>query len=229
MEASELRLQVRRRNRRKTSRNREIIGLLIISFIVITFSNAYAKYIKRIEVDAPIDGFVAKYNMEVISNDGSEVKLSEKLDLENINPGEFQVIPFIVRNAQKKGDEYSISDVDMIYDIEICHTQNLPLIYDLYQYTGIDENGDPKYTLLTDFRETDTNENKNYYNSGEIQVYKDDVNNKTLELEAKPGEISQHMFKLVIKWNNDGEIKIDNKYVHEVDMVYLVVNGMQEE
>ena len=46
---------------------------------------------------------------------------------------------------------------------------------------------------------------------------------------AKPGEITQHKYKLVITWENDGKIQIDNKYVHEVDMAYLVVNGTQKE
>ena len=203
--------------------------LIAISFLVITFSNAYAKYIKRVEVDAPIDGFIARYNMEVVCDDETQVRLSEKLELENINPGEFQVIPFIVRNAEKKGDDYSISDVDMIYSIELYHTENLPLTYELYQYTGIDSDGNPIYKLLTDYIVTDTNESSNYHNFGEIYTYKDDINNKTLELAAKPGEITQHKYKLVITWKNDGKIQIDNKYVHEVDMAYLVVNGTQKE
>ena len=203
--------------------------LIAISFLVITFSNAYAKYIKRVEVDAPIDGFIARYNMEVVCDDETQVRLSEKLELENINPGEFQVIPFIVRNAEKKGDDYSISDVDMIYSIELYHTENLPLTYELYQYTGIDSDGNPIYKLLTDYIVTDTNESSNYHNFGEIYTYKDDINNKTLELAAKPGEITQHKYKLVITWENDGKIQIDNKYVHEVDMAYLVVNGTQKE
>lgn len=203
--------------------------LIAISFLVITFSNAYAKYIKRVEVDAPIDGFIARYNMEVVCDDETQVRLSEKLELENINPGEFQVIPFIVRNAEKKGDDYSISDVDMIYSIELYHTENLPLTYELYQYTGIDSDGNPVYKLLTDYIVTDTNESSNYHNFGEIYTYKDDIDNKTLELVAKPGEITQHKYKLVITWENDGKIQIDNKYVHEVDMAYLVVNGAQKE
>ena len=203
--------------------------LIAISFLVITFSNAYAKYIKRVEVDAPIDGFIARYNMEVVCDDETQVRLSEKLELENINPGEFQVIPFIVRNAEKKGDDYSISDVDMIYSIELYHTENLPLTYELYQYTGIDSDGNPVYKLLTDYIVTDTNESSNYHNFGEIYTYKDDIDNKTLELAAKPGEITQHKYKLVITWKNDGKIQIDNKYVHEVDMAYLVVNGTQKE
>lgn len=226
-----MRYQERRRNRKRCNRKKiEIISLLIISLVVITFSNAYAKYVKRIEVDAPIDdGFVAQYNMEVISGDGSEVKLSEQLDLENINPGEFQVIPFIVRNAKKVDDEYCISDVDMIYSIEIFHTQNLPLTYELYQYTGVDDLGNALYEPLTDFRVMDTNEDSNYHNTSEIHAYKIDNNREKFELEAKSGEISQDLFKLVISWNHNGEVQIDNKYVHEVDLAYLVVNGEQKE
>ena len=203
--------------------------MLIISVVIITFSNSYAKYVKRVEVDAPIEGFVAKYNMEVISGDGSEIKLSEQLDLENINPGEFQVIPFIVRNAKKVGNEYSISDVDMVYNIEIFHTQNLPLTYELYQYTGMDNSGNPLYELLSDFRVTDTNKESNYHNTSEIHTYKIDNNRKKFELQAKSGEISQDLFKLVISWNHNGQVQIDNKYVHEVDLAYLVVNGEQKE
>lgn len=225
-----MRYQEHKRNRKRNNRKKlDIISLLIISVIIITFSNSYAKYIKRVEVDAPIDGFVAKYNMEVISGDGSEIKLSEQLKLENINPGEFQVIPFIVRNAKKEGDGYSISDVDMIYDIEIFHTQNLPLTYELYQYAGVDDSGNALYELLKDYKVTDTNEGDNYHNTSEIHTYKIDNNRNKFELEAKSGEISQDFFRLVISWNHDGKVQIDNKYVHEVDLAYLVVNGEQKE
>lgn len=224
-----MRYQERKKNRRKSNKTFEIIGLIVISLVVISFSNAYAKYVKRIEVDAPIDGFVAQYAMEVISDDGSDVRLSEKLELENINPGEFQVIPFVVRNAQKNEDGYIISDVDMIYDISIYHTQNLPLTYELYQYMGIDSQGDPIYELLVEYKTEDTNSENDYYNSGEIQIYTRDSKRNILELKSKTGEITQEKFRLVISWNNIGQISNDNNFVHEVDMAYLVVNGAQKE
>ena len=218
-----------KKNRRHNNKNIEIIGLIVASLVIISFSNAYAKYVKRIEVEAPIDGFVAQYTMDVISDDGSEVKLREKLDLENINPGEFQVIPFIVRNAHKDGEKYVISDVDMTYDISIYHTQNLPLTYELYRYKGNDAQGNPIYELLTGYRTYDTNDVNDYYNSSEIHIYTRDEERNIFELKAKSGEITQQKYRLVISWNNNGQISNDNKYVHEVDMAYLVINGAQKE
>ena len=217
-------------NHSLNKKTKNVCIILASSIILVGLTNIYAKYIKKIEVDAPIVDYMAEYQMEVISDDGTEVKLKEKLKLANINPGEFQVIPFIVRNAAKKdGNGYLISDVDMVYSIEIAHTENLPLKYELYEYLGSDNDGNPIYELLDDYTIIDTNGDNNYQNTSEKQVYYTNSVNNQFELEATTGVISQTKFRLVVTWDNTSNVQIDNKYVREVDLAYIVVNGAQKD
>ena len=78
------------------------------------------------------------------------------------------------------------------------------------------------YTLV------DTNGANDYQNSSERHVYRLDSTDNQLKLEATPNTITQTKFRLVITWDDNSSVQIDNKYVREVDLAYVIVNGTQK-
>lgn len=229
---------IKKINKKKTS-----IAVFTLLAVMTAATLIYAKYIKEINnVVAPIGDHVAEYYMDVIWHSDDDdtdngMVLSQKLSLNEINPGEFQTISFMVRNGNGlTGDECQISDIDFTFSVNLIHTENLPLTYTLYQYTGTDEEGNPQYSELTDYSEYDSNEDRNSVNTGLKRVYSTAVNDDLefwLKGNSKDAQgnrvVDARKFRLVISWDDDSITGIDNKYTREVDDVYIVINATQKE
>lgn len=225
--------KVKKGKMNKKKRALYIVTLLLVLSVATVI---YAKYIMEYKnIVAPIPDSVADYYMDVIwdGNDSDNgKKLSQKLKLDEINPGETKVISFMVRN----GDGTNFSDVNFDFTIDLIHTENLPLTYDLYQYIGATENADPIYKLLSNYSVTDTNDYENSKNTGLIRKYSESYNAATkftllgnsMDVDGNR-VIDGRKFRLVITWDDRSIDSIDNKYTREVDDVYLVVNVSQKE
>ena len=104
--------------RKKLNKKKTSVAVLAGIVVLTVTTLIYAKYIRDINnVVAPIGDHVAEYYMDVIWHDDDDTTdngmvLSQKLKLEEINPGEFQAISFMVRNGNGlTGNEMQISDI----------------------------------------------------------------------------------------------------------------------
>lgn len=179
-------------------------------FCLIMSITVLAKFIADRNVVAKVfDRNVATYYMEIVGKDGI-TKLSERIIVDEMNPGETYEVDFYLSN----GNVYEISDVSLDYEIEVIHTLNMPLVYELY-----DENG----RLLSGYSEEDGY--KIYENDGSRTVYTEAANGGKMVLpvnKENPNAISQNKYTLKIIWENDNE-SADYKYVKEIDFLYINV------
>ena len=179
-------------------------------FTIIMSSAVVAKYIADRKVAAKIfDRNVATYYMEILGNDGI-TKISERIVVDNINPGEVYEIDFYLCNGNAK----EISQVSMDYEIEIIHTLNMPLVYELYDEAGNKISGsseESRYEI--------------YENDGSRLVFTKGANGSKMVLpinEDNPNSVTQQKYTLKVIWNSDSE-SADYKYVKEIDFLYLNV------
>lgn len=240
--------------------------LVILSLTVFVYAKFIAEYMASSNVPS---GVSADYYMDVIwdnkndsdsANDDDEaIRLSQMLDLEELNPGDKQLITFAVRNGHVKERDQDnqavlqISDIDLNYTIEIIHTQNLPLIYNLYEYVGEDngdtvgENGEKsKYRKITGVLENSifSNSTNKYENKGVREIYKkgfldedaqfndsgsDFILKRKRTFSKTENDITIRNYLLEIEWPKEENKNPDGvKYSNEVELVYLVVNGTQK-
>ena len=225
-------------NKQKISRYNGVFTMLAMTFFLICVSNSYAKYYKKMSIKAPIDWGNTDFEIGVLCADGEEI-LSKKLALYEINPGEKgkQILTFKVRNAKKDDEDnnkYIISDMDILYSIDVIHTENLPLEYRLYELTGVDEDGNQQYKKLDEETYVDKDPNNNTSNTGIKHIYSKAADDSDMELESKSirnstaiEDVTNDYYKLEIEWNTEDEGNHNNE-LREVDMVYLVIRASQE-
>jgi hypothetical protein len=133
-----------------------------------------------------------------------------------MNPGYTYEVDFYVSNGNSK----RISQVDMDYEIEIIHTLNMPLVYELYDEQGNLLTGD-SYEEGTEI----------YLNDGSRSVYTktSDMNKMVLSIDKEDEDkITSHKYTLKIIWNSDN-VSSDYKYVKEIDFLYINVYAYQSE
>ncbi|MGN0375163.1 MAG: hypothetical protein ACI4EN_06635 [Butyrivibrio sp.] len=179
-------------------------------FCLIMAVTVLGKFIYNNRINSKVfDRNVAVYYMDVLSEDNA-TKLSERIVIEKINPGQTNEIDFYIRN----GNGVKISQTDWDYEIEIIHTLNIPLVYELYDSEG---------NLLTgDIYETGTSI---YRNDGSRSVYTRNADSGKMVLHLNkdnPNKITSDKYTLKIIWNKDDE-SADFKYVNELDFLYLNV------
>lgn len=175
-----------------------------------------AKYYKDYNIKNDISTIkAADYYFDMI-NAESKTKPLEAISLQNLNPGETKQIVFMVRNGSEKDGRKVLSDVNIVYDIEIIHTKNLPLTYKVYDENGIE---------LVNTVVTDNSQGNDYLNLGKSILYSKDNESKELVLEKSNGNINYKQYILEINWNiNDN----DSKYVKEIDALYLKVTSYEQ-
>lgn len=181
-----------------------------VVFCLIMSVTVLAKFIADRNVAARIfNRNVATYYMEIVGKDGI-TKLSERIIVDEMNPGETYEVDFYISN----GNASEISQVSLDYEIEVIHTLNMPLVYELY-----DEQG----RLLSGVSEEDGY--KIYENDGSRTVYTKGANAQKMVLNVNkdnPNAISQNKYTLKIIWETDNE-SADYKYVKEIDFLYVNV------
>lgn len=193
----------------------KIIAIIaMISCMAITVV-VWAKFIneKYIKINL-FNHNIATYYMDVVVEDitgqDQTKTLSEKILIDEINPGDTRKVEFYVRN----GNGTNISDVEMDYEIELIHTDNMPLKYNLY-----DEEGN----LLDGTALTDTE--KLYKNDGTRIKYEKSKENENFVLKIDKEEeanFDSHKYVLEIFWEKDDE-SANFKYVKEIDFLYVNV------
>lgn len=185
-----------------------VIAALV--FCLIMSVAVLAKFIADRNVAAQIfDRNVATYYMEIVGNDGI-TKLSERIIVDEMNPGETYEVDFYISN----GNATEISQVSLDYEIEVIHTMNMPLVYELY-----DEEG----RLLNGVSEEDGY--NIYENDGSRTVYTEGADSQKMVLNINkdnPNAITQNKYTLKIIWEMDEESS-DYKYVKEIDFLYVNV------
>ena len=191
-----------------------IIAMVVFCFIMSLA--VMAKFIAQRNAEADFMAKkIATYNMEVLGDDGI-TKLSERILVNEMNPGYTAEVDFYIRN----GNSEKISQVDMDYEIELIHTLNMPLVYELYDEQGQLLTGD-SYEEGTEI----------YLNDGSRSVYTKtaDANKMVLHIDKEnENNITSHKYTLKIIWNDDNESS-DFKYVKEIDFLYVNVYAYQSE
>lgn len=191
-----------------------IIAIIIFCFIMSLA--VMAKFIAKRNTEADfLAQKIATYNMELLGDDGI-TKLSERIVVNEMNPGYTYEVDFYVCNGNSK----KISQVDMDYEIEIIHTLNMPLVYELYDEQGQLLTGD-SYEEGTEI----------YLNDGSRSVYTKtaDMNKMVLSIDKSDADnITSHKYTLKIIWNDDN-VSSDFKYVKEIDFLYINVYAYQSE
>ncbi len=191
----------------------------IIAMVIFCFVMSLAVMAKFIATRNTKADFMAKkvatYNMEVFGDDGI-TKLSERIVVNEMNPGYTFEVDFYVKN----GNSEKISQVAMDYEIEVIHTLNMPLVYELYDEQGRLLTGD-SYEEGTEI----------YLNDGSRSVYTKAADSNKLVLPVDKNDadnITSHKYTLKIIWNSDNE-SADFKYVKEIDFLYINVYAYQSE
>lgn len=188
--------------------------IAISIFILVMGITVFAKFVAdRKVVSKVIDKNIATYYMELVGGDGI-TKLSERIVVDDINPGMTYEVDFYLRNGNAK----EISQVSLDYEIEIIHTLNMPLVYELYDGEGNLLNGESNedgYLI--------------YENDGSRTVYEKDANNSKMILPINaqnPNAVTEEKYTLKIIWENDNE-SADYKYVKEIDFLYVNVYAFE--
>lgn len=188
----------------------KVIAIIaMISCMAITVV-VWAKFVKEEYIKANVfDQNIATYYMDVLGEDQTKT-LSEQILVDELNPGETREVEFYVRN----GNDSKVSQVDMDYEIELIHTDNMPLTYELYDSEGNLLTG----TVLTD--------NVNLYeNDGTRVKYNQSNNNEKFVLHIDKNDetkIDSQKYTLKISWGEDIGTA-DFKYVKEIDFLYVNV------
>lgn len=189
-----------------------IVAALI--FAVIMSVTVFAKFIAQEDVSGTVfDRNVATYYMEILGDDET-TKLSERILVEEMNPGEIREVDFYISN----GNFERVSQVDMTYEIEVIHTMNMPLKYELYDSDG---------NLLTG--ESMEEETEIYENVGTRSVYTTTAESDKMVLhinKLNPDKIVSDQYTLKVIWEDDTEAS-DFKYVKEIDFLYVNVYAYQ--
>ncbi len=204
-------------NRKKQKKNKKMLIInmgimLMLSFTVIVI----AKFFKEEHTSTQFNGEnIATYHIEL---NGSQIgtELTQELLLSDLNPGDDRNVDFYITNGN--ADKKIYSDVSMDYEIQIIHTDNMPLIYELY-----DEKGNKLSCSGT------SKDDEKYNNTGTYMNYKNNNSGKvfTLELDkSKPETVVSHKYTLRILWSNDDE-SADFKYVKEIDFLYIKIKGQE--
>lgn len=186
--------------------------MLILSFTVVTI----AKFFKEEHTGTQFKGDnIATYHIEL---NGSNIgtALTQELLLSDLNPGDDRTVEFYVTNGN--ADKKIYSDVSMDYQIQIIHTDNLPLTYELY-----DEKGNK---LLSSGVSKD---DEKYNNTGTYINYENNNSGKifTLEIDkSNPETVVSHKYTLRILWTKNDE-SADFKYVKEIDFLYIKIKGQE--
>lgn len=155
------------------------------------------------------------------ANDARPLELRTKIPP---NMGSRQEIIFKVKGRASEDD---VDNESIDYELEMNYTENLPVIYDLYQYDGSD------YVLLDSYSTDITSErrrqayedsgysltNVNPYNYGVYRQYHDGENPYFSMENGNPD-----IYKIVISWNSS---KVNNpsdltEYNKETDLIYIV-------
>lgn len=193
----------------------KIIAIIaMLSCMAITVV-VWAKFINERYLKVSIfDQNIATYYMDVVSKgtDGEEEmkNLSEQILVDELNPGDTKEVEFYVRN----GNGTNYSEVDMDYEIELIHTNNMPLVYELYDSKGNLLEG----TLLTDTENL-------YQNDGTRVKYNKSSDNEKFVLHIDKDDetkIDSQKYTLKISWGKDIGTA-DFKYVKEIDFLYVNV------
>ena len=191
-----------------------VIAMIIFGFIMSLAVMAKFIAVRNAEADYVVKK-IATYNMELFGDDGI-TKLSERIVVDEMNPGYTSEVDFYVCN----GNSEKISQVDMDYEIELIHTLNLPLVYELYDEQGRLLTGD-SYEEGTEI----------YLNDGSRSVYTKTAESEKMVLhidKENADNITSHKYTLKIIWNSDNESS-DFKYVKEIDFLYINVYSYQSE
>lgn len=160
----------------------------------------------------------------------------------NLHPGETKQILFCVSNkAPEAGvSENLVRDSEFNYELELVHTENLAVGYQLYPLTSelieggknvnVENQGIMYYQ--TEITGTDTTaamrakvfpddpDNVNRVNSGRYCLY----DNDDMKLSYQNGNYEYDYYMIEINWQNIANF---NDYKKETDLVYLVVNAKQ--
>lgn len=186
--------------------------MLIISFTVI----AVARFYKEEHIKTVLGGdIIATYHME-LAGTGKETTLTQELLLADLNPGDTKTVEFFVTNGNEEKKLYS--DVSMDYTMQIVHTNNIPLIYELYNEAGRKIN--PAGIMET---------GEKYNNTGVYINYENDDSGKkfTLKTDSEdPDKVISHKYTLKIIWPKNDE-SADFKYVKEIDFLYININAYE--
>lgn len=206
-----------KKNDTKSNKNRKMLAvsfsvMLIISFTVI----AVAKFYKEENTETVLTGDnIASYHMELVGN-GKETTLTQELLLADLNPGDTKNVVFFVTNGNEEKKLYS--DVSMDYTIQIIHTSNIPLIYELYDEAG-------KKIKPSDITET----GEKYNNTGVYMNYENDNSGKLFTLKTSSEDsdkVISHKYTLKIIWPKTDE-SADFRYVKELDFLYININAYE--
>ncbi|MCI8668777.1 MAG: hypothetical protein HFI34_04530 [Lachnospiraceae bacterium] len=206
-----------KKNGTKSNRHRKMLAasfsvMLIISFTVI----AVAKFYKEENVKTVLSGDnIASYHLELVGT-GKETTLTQELLLADLNPGDIRTVEFFVTNGNEEKKLYS--DVSMDYTIQIVHTSNIPLIYELYNGAG---------KKINPVSVTETGEK--YNNTGVYINYENDNSGKLFTLKTASDDsdkVSSHKYTLKIIWPKNDE-SADFKYVKEIDFLSININAYE--
>lgn len=206
-----------KKNSTKSKRNQKMLivsfsVMLIMSFAVI----AIAKFYKEENVETVLSGDnIASYHMELIGT-GKETTLTQELLLADLNPGDTKTVEFFIVNGNEEKNLYS--DVDMDYTIQIVHTNNIPLIYELYDEAGKKINTTSITEIGESFNNTGVYMNYDNANTGELFTLKVDSNDSDT--------VVSHKYTLKILWPKDDE-SANFKYVKEIDFLYININAYE--
>lgn len=191
-----------------------IVAALI--FVVIMSVTVFAKFIAQKDTHGKIfDRNVATYYMEILGDDAI-TKLSERILVDEMNPGEIREVDLYISN----GNSEKVSQVDMTYEIEIIHTVNMPLVFELYDSEG--------NLLVGESMEEGI---EVYQNDGTRSVYTMSADSEKMILHINKGnsdKITSDKYTLKVIWNDDMESS-DFKYVKEIDFLYINVYAYQSE
>ena len=135
-----------------------LLAMLILCLIHKILFSSYSLYESEAKSTADID--VAFYTLK-------DEYLTNVISLEEMVPGDTRRIEFTVSNyyIDDKGEKI-ISETDMIYDLKVRTTTNLPLEYKMYKNQGLD------VINLTNVLEIETVQNQNMYLDEDKTIFK---------------------------------------------------------
>ena len=135
-----------------------LLAILTLCLLHKVLFSSYSLYESEASSTADID--VAFYTLE-------DEYLTNVISLDEMIPGETRRIAFTVSNYYvDEAGENVITETDMLYDLKVRTTTNLPLEYKMYKNQGMDVDN------LTNILEIETVQNQNMYLDEDNTIFK---------------------------------------------------------
>ena len=143
---------------RAKRRMKFLLAIIIVCLLHRILFSSYSLYESEASSTADID--VAFYTLE-------DEYLTKVISIDEIIPGETRRIAFTVSNYYiDDNGENVITETDMLYDLKVRTTTNLPLEYKMYKNQGLDVDN------LTNILEIETVQNQNMYLDEDNTIFK---------------------------------------------------------